>query len=181
MIGLKRGIIRLETYDENWNRLAYDSIQQLKTLFKKIAIDIQHIGSTAIDNIHAKPIIDLVVGVENLDKVNQFFPSLEKENIIFRGQDVSNQLLFVMEDTSRNVRTHHIHIVIHNKKDWNNYINFRDYLNANPIKAKEYERLKIDLTNQYPTDRNAYTHGKNLLINELLLEAEAWAHENYYK
>jgi len=178
MIGLKRGIVQLEIHDKNWGLIAQETIKILQTIFKETAIDIQHIGSTAIENIHAKPIIDIAIGVKQLDDVKSLIPTLEQIGMLYRGQDVSNQLLFVMGDLTQDMRTHHIHIVIHNELDWNNYINFRDYLNSNHIRSKDYDNLKLDLANKYPTDRNAYTSSKTILINKLLEEARTWKSNN---
>lgn len=178
MIGLKRGNVLLESHDENWKLIALDTIDTLRTICKDTAIDIQHIGSTAIEQIHAKPIIDIVVGVKQLEDVQSLLPSLEQINVIFRGQDVLNQFLFVLNDSTQDMRTHHIHIVIHNGLDWNNYINFRDYLNSNHIKAQEYDQLKLDLADKYPTDRSSYTSSKTSLICQLLEEANQWKLNN---
>lgn len=178
MIGLKRGHVILESHDENWKLVALDTINSLRTIFKDIAIDIQHIGSTAIEQIHAKPIIDITVGVKQLEDVQSLIHSLEQINVIYRGQDVLNQFLFVMEDSTQEIRTHHIHIVIHNGLDWNNYINFRDYLNSHHIRAQEYDQLKLDLAYKYPNDRSSYTSSKTSLINQLLEEANQWKLNN---
>lgn len=181
MIGLKKGYVRLESHDENWKLIAQKTIETLRMIFKDTAIDIQHIGSTAIQQIHAKPIIDIVVGVKCLEDVQTLIPSLAQKNIIYRGQDVSNQLLFVMGDSSQDIRTHHIHIVIHNGLDWNNYINFRDYLNFNPISALIYNQLKLDLAYKFPNDRDSYTTGKTGLIQQLLEESKEWKTNNLHE
>lgn len=77
-----------------------------------------------------------------------------------------------------NIQTHFIHVVIFNSKEWHNYINMRDYLNANAEKAKEYSNLKIKLANKYPNDRIAYTQGKCKLIEEILNSAALWRKAN---
>jgi len=174
MIGLKRGIVQLEIHDKNWGIIAQETIEILRSVFKETAVDIQHIGSTAIKNIHAKPIIDIAIGVKQLEDVKSLVPTLEQIGMMYRGQDVSNQLLFVMGDSTQDIRTHHIHIVIHNGMDWNNYINFRDYLNSNHIRSKDYDNLKLDLAIKYPADRIAYTSSKTILISQLLEEASSW-------
>ena len=69
MTGLKRGTVMLAPHQEEWTRNAERTIQVLNRLLEPVAVDIQHIGSTAIPSIHAKPIIDLVVGVRNLDDI----------------------------------------------------------------------------------------------------------------
>ena len=134
-------------------------------------VDTQHIGSTSIKSICAKPIIDIVVGVKNFKDILKHNDELSKLGIIYRRQDNPNQQLYVCGDLQNNIQTHFIHVVIFNSKEWNDYINMRDYLNANEEKAKEYSDLKIKLANEYPNDRIAYTNGKSKLIEEILKSA----------
>ena len=119
----------LAPHQEEWTQNAERTIQVLNRLLGSVAVDIQHIGSTAIPSIHAKPIIDLVIGVRNLDDIAPYVELLKQHDIVFRGEDVAGQLLFVMGDFEKDTRTHHIHVVRWNGAEWNNYINFRDYLN----------------------------------------------------
>ena len=119
----------LAPHQEEWTQNAERTIQTLNRLLESVAVDMQHIGSTAIPSIHAKPIIDLVVGVRNLGDILPYVELLKQYGIVFRGEDVAGQLLFVMGDFEKNTRTHHIHVVRWNGAEWNNYINFRDYLN----------------------------------------------------
>lgn len=146
----------------------------MKDLLGPTAIDVQHVGSTAIRGIHAKPILDIVIGVANLEDIQKYIPALEQHNIIFRGQDHPGQLLFVKGDFEQDTRTHHIHVVLYGSLEWKNYLNFRDYLNQAPEKAEEYDTLKMYLAQQYPQNRGAYTAGKAELVNRILAEAKAW-------
>lgn len=173
-LGLKRGTVKLLPHQEQWNKSAKETIQTLKTLLGSVAIDIQHIGSTAIHGIYSKPIIDIAVGVDNFESINPYIELLEQNGIMFRNEDVPGQLLFVIGDDKRDIRTHHIHIVIRNSTAWHNYINFRDYLNAFPEQAKTYEKLKIKLASDFADDRQSYTAGKQELIDTILKQAQIW-------
>lgn len=174
MIGLKRGTVKLITHQDEWDKEAKQTIEELKHLLGNTAIDIQHIGSTAISSIHAKPIIDIVIGVYNLIDIMSYIDVLGKNEFLFRGKDVSKQILFVKGDFKKDFRTHHIHVVKWNDNKWNNYINFRDYLNAFPEKAMIYDELKQKLAIQFSEERRQYTDGKQQLIDELLEEAKLW-------
>ena len=174
MTGLKRGTVLLAPHQEEWTQNAKRTIQVLNRLLEPITVDIQHIGSTAILSIHAKPIIDLVVGVRNLGDILPYVELLKQHDIVFRGEDVAGQLLFVMGDFEKDTRTHHIHVVRWNGAEWNNYINFRDYLNRFLDKAIEYDVCKKKLVAQFADDRGSYTTGKQELIDRLLKEAHAW-------
>lgn len=174
MIGLERGIVKLIEYQNTWKAEAEKTISELKLLLPDVVVDIQHIGSTAIFSIHAKPIIDIALGVNDLSDIKPYIEVLNNNHYIFRGEDVSNQILFVKGDFEKNIRAHHIHVVNFNGIEWNNYINFRDYLNAFPEKAKLYDMCKLNLSNQFPQDRNSYTKGKQALVSQLLEEANVW-------
>ena len=174
MIGLKRGTVKLVTHQDKWDNEAKRTIKELKDLLGDTAIDIQHIESTAIASIHAKPIIDIAVGIYNLSDIMPYIDVLGKNGLIFRGEDVPNQVLFVKGDFEKDFRTHHIHVVKWNGTEWNNYINFRDYLNAFPEKARIYDELKQELAIRFPKERRQYTEGKQQLIDKLLKEAGLW-------
>lgn len=180
MIGLKRGTVKLMPHQAQWDKKAQDVIEVLKQILNDTAIDIQHIGSTAISSIHAKPILDIVVGVRELNDILPHTEALKQHGIICRGTDVSDQILLVMGDFENDTRTHHIHVVQWNGTAWNNYINFRDYLNAHPEKAMLYDACKQKLAAQFPNDRIAYTAGKEDLIDGLLKEARVWRAEHSF-
>ena len=173
-IGMKRGTVYLEPHQEEWERAAEETIQTLKNILGSVAVDIQHIGSTSIRTISAKPIIDIAVAVNDYELVLNKCDELEKAEIVCRFDERPEQLLFVMGDFEKDTRSHHIHVVLYGSDEWNNYINFRDYLNSSIEAAKEYEAVKLRLAEQYPDDRIAYTDGKQEVINKLLEEARVW-------
>ena len=169
-IGLKRGTVRLEPHDPAWEQSAWEVMAALREILGPDARDIQHIGSTAIQGILAKPIIDIAVGVEDLAHMRGHDAELAERGFLFRGEDVPGQLLHVLAGPEDS-RTHHIHIVIWGQKDWNNYINFRDYLNCHPDMAQRYSQLKEELWEKYQNDRGSYTRNKQAFIDEMLARA----------
>ena len=84
MIGLKRGTVELYSHQVMWEEVAAKTILLLKALLNDVAIDVQHVGSTAVKNICAKPIIDIVVGVHALENIKPYIGLLEENGIIFR-------------------------------------------------------------------------------------------------
>ena len=98
MIGLKRGSVELLFHQEEWDKNAENVILELKQLFGNAAVDIQHVGSTAIHSIYAKPIIDIVIGLRDMNDSSPYMQRLEEHGFIFRGEDVAGQMLFVMGD-----------------------------------------------------------------------------------
>jgi len=173
MLGLKRGIVELYDHDKMWEINAKETINKLKAIFGITATDIQHVGSTSIVHIKSKPIIDIAVAVNCFDDVLAIVQKLEEAGFIHRSQnDEPWEIYFSCGDEQENLRTHHINVVKANSKEWRDYINFRDYLNANLDIAKEYENLKLQLMNTYKHDRDSYTNGKAKFIIKTLRKAQ---------
>lgn len=174
-IGLRMGTVKVEQHNPEWETTAKNTIEQLKDILKNAAVDIQHVGSTAIKKICAKPIIDIVIGVSKLDDILPFNENLKGNGFFFCGQVHPEQYLYVCGHDD--FRSHHIHVVTYNSKAWNNYLNMRDYLNSHDDDAQAYSEFKKSLANQYPEDRETYTAMKSDLINEILHKAEIWRKE----
>ena len=174
-LGLKRGTVELYDHDILWEENAYKTIELLKNIFGNNAIDIQHIGSTAIKTIKAKPIIDIVVGINDFNVVENIFGELNNNGIIHRpNNDMDEYKLFVMGDFEKDIRTHHIHVVKYNNVEWNNQINFRDYLNNNYNEAKNYENLKIKVMEKNKNNRAEYTKNKEEYLLKVFEKAKEW-------
>ncbi|MBS0351971.1 MAG: GrpB family protein [Proteobacteria bacterium] len=163
---------RIEKYNEHWRQ----SFELEKSAILKIAAQwiekIEQVGSTAVPNLPAKPTIDICVGVNSLEIADShivntlitqlgyiYLPELETtipERRYLQKLDVNGDHLV------------HIHIVKIDEHLWNEYINFRDYLIANPEVTNNYADLKIKLKNQFGHDRKLYTAGKAKFIQEAL-------------
>lgn len=172
-----RGTVVLCTHDAGWIAQAEQTIAEIKSLLGAAAIAVEHVGSTSVPGLAAKPILDLVIGVRELSDLDPYVDKLAQMHIREAGQDQTGQRLFVMGDFEANMRTHHIHVVRWNDSAWKNYIRFRDYLRIFEEKRSEYEVEKRRLAAWYPADRQAYTEGKAELIGRLIEEANRWAEE----
>lgn len=179
MIGLARGTVKLCEHEKEWEIEARNTIFRLKQILGDVIKDIQHVGSTSIISIKAKPIIDIAVAVDDFDDIIIFEKELKDNGFYYRPNaqaSIKNQLLFACgsyyEGTGE-MQTHFIHVVRTNSIDWINYINFRDYLNNTPSAAKEYEELKVSLALQAPVDkgRQKYLQGKHDFIVRTLRKA----------
>lgn len=173
-IGLLRGTVALEPHHKEWEQSAKEVIKILKDTLKGDVVDAQHIGSTSITSISAKPIVDIAIGVMSFDKILKYNDVLKEKGIFYKKQDQPDQHLYVCCDLENKFQTHYLHAVIWKEEAWNNYINMRDYLNAYEDKAKEYSDLKQVLSEKYPNDRIAYTEGKSAFIESILIEAKKW-------
>jgi 2-phospho-L-lactate guanylyltransferase len=169
-IGLKRGTVSLVKHHEEWNEALNSEASSLRTIVGAALVDVQHVGSTAVAGLAAKPIIDIAVSVRHLSDVDRFRGSLERAGYTYRanGSDES-KTLFVKGPEER--RTHHLHIVEHGGSAWNSFIAFRDALRVDPTEVEKYEALKQTLARQFSGDRNSYTAGKRQYIDSVVAKA----------
>ncbi len=178
-LGLKRGTVALVPHEAAWEEEAARIIEKLKGILGDAAVDIQHVGSTAIPAICAKPIVDIAVAVRSFAEINAMQAELEARGFYRRSWNDEDQELFACGsyyDGTGDKQTHFIHVVLADGAEWRNYLNFRDYLNAFPAEAKAYEALKLSLAAVNPEDagREKYTSGKHDFVREMLRKAEAW-------
>ena len=172
ILGLRRGTVLVEPHNTEWEVIAAETISKLHSVLQDVLVDAQHIGSTAIKSICAKPIIDIVAGVSGFDELLSKNSILEENGFIFRGQDHPMQYLYVCG--KNDIRTHHIHAVIYDSKEWNDYVDVRDYLNCHKEDAEAYSKLKELLAKEYSEDRETYTASKSKLIGEIIAKARCW-------
>ena len=181
MLGLKRGTVALYPHEKAWETEAARTIQTLWAILGDAAADIQHVGSTAVPAICAKPIVDIAVAARSFDRILEKRQVLEAHGFHYRpGKNIENQELFACgsyyEGTGEE-QTHFIHVVSAGSPDWQDYLNFRDYLNAFPEAAKAYEALKKSLAAANPEDagREKYLAGKHAFVRDTLQKAAEWA------
>ncbi len=177
MIGLKRGSVRLCDHETAWDEEANRTIARLDQILGPVARDIQHIGSTSIPTIQAKPIIDIAVAVDSFDAVLALESKMRENGFYYRPDAMpEKQVLFACGDYydgRGEMQTHFIHVVLADSMDWINYLNFRDYLIEKPMVAKAYENLKQSLAASAPLDpgRESYLKGKHDFIVRTLRKA----------
>lgn len=156
MIGLKRDTVQLYEHEKEWEIEAQNTIVRLKGILGDAIRDIQHVGSTSILPIKAKPIIDIAIAVDKFDDILVYEKELKDAGFYYRPNaqaSFPDQLLFACGNFyigTGDLQTHFIHVVLWESMDWINYINFRDYLNKTPSATKEYEELKVSLVQQAP-------------------------------
>ncbi len=171
-IGLKRGDLELYSYSENYPQIYEDEKRELEIIFKGQYITIEHVGSTAIKGIKSKPIIDIMVTVEDIEKFKKFAREHVQNEIYSLKEDSRPDDFLIRKEENGNVKAF-IHVVKNNSIPHLNYILFRDYMNANEKEAKEYERLKEELLEKFKDNRPMYTSGKEAYINGIIQRALA--------
>ena len=166
-IGLHRTSVCLENNYEYWASEFKKEEQLLRSILDDLLIEIEHVGSTAINHIFAKPIIDIAIAVSNESIFPEVIKKLTDNGYILRPDNGDDERIFIVKGNESN-RTHYIHIHPWRSKGWFSQLYFRDFLNSNIKAAKQYEILKINLSHKYPNDRQKYSQGKDVFISEIL-------------
>lgn len=160
-------------YNPAWPQDYTNAARQLKKILKDILIEIHHVGSTAVPNLSAKDLIDILIVVKDIHTVDGYNEALYTLGYDSRGErEIVGRRYFVKK--RRGLHTHHLHIYQADHPEVKNLILFRDFLIAHPEKAKAYESLKLALSKKYVNDGDAYRAGKDQFIKDLLVEAKQW-------
>ena len=172
MIGLERGTVRLVPYVIEWKRIFEEEKIRLQVAVGMYVLDIQHVGSTSIPGMVAKPIIDIAIAVMNFEEACICIKPIEQLGYEYKGENgIPRRHLFAKGEP----RTHHIHMNEIGSSEWNDQIIFRDYLTQHQEIATEYAELKIEAARRYPTDRQAYLDSKAPFIERVLRLARSEA------
>lgn len=166
-------MITLLPHNPHWAKLFKEEKQQLQNVLGPMAIHIEHIGSTAIPGIHAKPIIDILIGVHDLNKFTQEdikqIESLGYHYISAFEPNLPHRRYFQKSDSDGN-RTHQIHLVNYPSAWWERHIFFRDYMRKYPEAAKAYENFKLILAKQFD-DTLSYAYAKTDFCEQIYKQA----------
>lgn len=169
-IGLKRGTVKLVPHNPEWNELFLAEKARLLEILGDLVVDIQHVGSTAISTIPAKPIIDVAVLVKSLEKVKECAGKMEALGYQKKQENRSERLFFTKGPEENRI------IYLHMGDESTNYINdmiiFRDYLIRNPAEARKYTELKNGLAKKFADNREPYTAAKEKFIEGMLEKAK---------
>ena len=161
-------------YDEAWPSLFEEERARIERAIGPWAEEIEHVGSTAVPGLAAKPIIDIMVGVKSLEnspiRVERRV-SIGYEHVPAFVQVLPFRRYFRKMREGR--RTHQVHLVERSNTEWwDRHLLFRDYLRVHPEVAEEYARLKYELSNRFGEDREAYTDAKTEFISEVVRRAQ---------
>ena len=161
--------IFLTAHDPHWAAVYAEEAAALKKLLPYA--ELHHIGSTAIDGIWAKPIIDILAVVRTADKMRAAAKTLEENGYIAHA--VGDERISLNKGYTENgfaEKVFHLHLRLEGDAD---EIFFRDYLNAHPDIAAQYEKLKLGLWKKFEHDRDGYTAAKTEFVKKYTLAAKA--------
>lgn len=159
--------IRLVPYDAAWpERFSAERDALDRAIGAWVTGGIHHVGSTAVPDLEAKPVIDILVGVASLSASRPCFDPLAKLGYLYAPYRADEMHWFCKPHPNR--RTHHLHLVPTGSTRFEDELAFRDRLRANPETAAEYAALKRNLARQFAHDREAYTDAKAEFIQGVL-------------
>lgn len=159
--------IRLVPYDPAWPlRFEQERSALAETIGNWVVGGIRHVGSTAVPELAAKPIIDILVGVRDLQESQRCFEPLARLDYLYAPYLPDEMHWFCKPHPSR--RTHHLHLVPTGSRRYADELAFRDRLRADPRVAADYAALKRELAERFAQDREAYTEAKSDFIRDVL-------------
>ena len=194
--------IKIEEYNRDWTGQFEKIKADLYSILIKLNPKIEHIGSTSVPDLAAKPIIDIQVGIKNsndLDKTiepminnhyiyyeiynsvmpnRRLFVGLKDKKYIRNFQNIYSKGDFIPHEKINQLRLTHVHIWEHGTKDWNRHIAFRNYLREHAEVKGQYESLKKQLTLKDWKDGNDYNDAKDSFIKTTEAKAILWDGEN---
>lgn len=164
--------ISLVSYDSKWPGMFEEERGRLERLLAPwLSGPIEHIGSTAVAGLTAKPVIDIMAGVADLVSSVDAIPMLSELGYQYFPYRPDVMHWFCKPSPER--RTHHLHVVPTDSPLWADRLLFRDYLRETPVAAAEYASLKTALASKYRFDREAYTDAKSDFVLSVLSQARA--------
>ncbi|MHA1961643.1 MAG: GrpB family protein [Candidatus Thorarchaeota archaeon] len=164
-------------YEPQWPIIFEEEKAKILDVIGHKVVAIEHIGSTSVPGLGAKPIIDMIAGVRDLAEAKECVSLLQRHlGYIDITPELGHSEWFYcignkMKPEEKN--TIHLHLVKYNSNHWKKHLLFRDFLRANPDATQQYYKLKKELAEKYGTDREAYTDGKASFIEFVISQAGA--------
>ena len=164
--------IIIEAYNPIWQELFEQERKSLTGIFNGVDFKIEHIGSTSIVGLGAKPVIDLMVGLSDFSIANHLVEDIEKLGYQYISEyeiTMPYRRFFIKENDEK--RTHHIHMVKLNSDFWIKHLAFRNHLRENIQTKEEYYQLKKKLASLKWKSGDDYANAKSEFINRVLVKA----------
>ena len=171
--------VTLRPYDASWPAAYAAERERLLRALPGVFLGLEHIGSTAVPGLMAKPIVDLMAGVASMAVAESVAAAL-----CACGYTTSAEFNATLSDRkwfmrwADGHRTHHLHVVVHEGQAWHERLRFRDALRADPALAARYVELKASAAEQHASDREAYTDAKAGFVRAVSDAARPLHHED---
>jgi GrpB-like predicted nucleotidyltransferase (UPF0157 family) len=168
MLGLKRGSVLLRDHQPCWADAFVIEAKRLVACAGDLIEDVQHVGSTAVRDLPAKPILDIAVAVASTSLIPRLAERLSSLGYIYRGYAGRDGGHLFLRESVPDVRLVHLHALQRDDPQWQEYLDFRDTLRTDASLREQYAQLKTSLAGQFPTDRPSYTASKEVFIRNVL-------------
>ena len=164
--------VEVVPYSESWPAMFVAEAALLHTALSPwLVAEIEHVGSTAVIGLHAKPIIDIMAPVQELLASTSAIEAAQSVGYCYYPYKPDEMHWFCKPTPA--ARTHHLHLIPWKSRLWQERLAFRDALRMNQALAQEYGSLKLRLATQYPHDREAYTDAKAPFIASVVRSSRA--------
>jgi GrpB-like predicted nucleotidyltransferase (UPF0157 family) len=165
--------IKIVPYNPNWPSRYRQEARQIAVALAGEIVLIHHVGSTAIPGILAKPVIDCLIEVRDIEMVDAYNAAMVALGYTPRGENgIPGRRYF--NKLSGHTHTHHLHIFEVGHPEIDRHLDFRDYLRAHPTEAQAYSQLKAELAQKYRHDAVAYTDAKSSFVRKIDQRAAKW-------
>lgn len=166
--------VEVIAHNPRWRDAFEAEAAQVARALGENVVALHHIGSTAIPNIYAKPVIDLLVEVREITDVDRQSAAIESLGYEVMGEFGIPGRRYFRKDDSGGVRTHQIHVFAAGSTEVERHLAFRDYMIAHPDEAQQYSELKRMLAEKHSENAHGYIDGKDPYIKEIDLRAAQW-------
>jgi GrpB-like predicted nucleotidyltransferase (UPF0157 family) len=166
--------VRIVDHDSAWPVLAERELRRIKDAVGDVAVRLEHVGSTAVPGLAAKPIIDLQLSVGAIEPRERYVVPLAGLGYLFAPAPESPDYHFFARPPQR-PRTHHLHVCETGSEHELRHVAVRDFLRSHPDEAARYAALKREVVARHPQDRLAYIEGKDEYVTALERRAVGWA------
>ena len=173
MLGLRRGAVCIAAHDPAWADQFRRTAEGIGAATGIPAERIQHVGSTAVPGLPAKPILDIDVGLVESEDLEKVAAGLARIGYLDRGNREGGTGRLLVWETAPDFRTVHVHIIPHHSAGWRRDLAFRDALLADSALREQYGELKTRLADLHPNDRRAYRHARTTSLMNWVLPHQA--------
>lgn len=177
---MKKIEVVLSDYDPNWEEQFLDEKRSIQEAIGPAILGMEHIGSTSIKGLKAKPIVGILLGIQSIEEVSELIEALRNIGYEYVPKPELMDRRFFRKGLWGQ-GTCHLHICEYNSSEWIDKCLFRDYLRLNAQAAHEYETLKEQLATHFQYNRQTYTRKKEPFIQKVITQAKNEGYEKYYK
>jgi GrpB-like predicted nucleotidyltransferase (UPF0157 family) len=164
-------LVTVVDYDPCWPQVFAEESGRVRAALGDSAVAVEHIGSTAVPGLAAKPVIDVLAGLRTLDLTRAQIEAMEALGYEYLGEyGIPGRLFF----HKGRPRSHHVHAVLLGSDLWQRHLVFRDFLRAHSDEAQRYGNLKRNLAAEVGGDRERYLEGKSAFVYDVQERARAW-------